>query len=72
MSLPLTSKALGQVPAMVQKALAPSRNCPKSLGRAHGGALRESETVLFGPFRAPYPAKYGVGALLVTLFGQFL
>src|SRR5918995_6006619 len=50
---------------------APSRNCPKSLGRAHCVALRDTESVLFGPFRAPYAAKYGVGALLVTLFGQF-
>src|SRR5215208_3323251 len=49
----------------------PSRNCPKSLGGAHCVAVRETETVLFGPCRAPYTAKYGVGALLVTLFGQF-
>jgi hypothetical protein len=48
------------------------RNCPKSLGGAHCVAVRETETVLFGPCRAPYTAKYGVGALLVTLFGQFL
>ena len=47
------------------------RNRPKSLGRAHCVALRETDTVLFGSFRPPYIAKYGIGALRVTLFGQF-
>ena len=50
---------------------APSRNCPKSLGRARGVALRAAETLLFDPFRAPHTGQINVGALFLPLFGQF-
>jgi hypothetical protein len=48
------------------------RNCPKSLGRARGVALRAAETLLFDPFRAPHTGQINVGALFLPLFGQFL
>jgi hypothetical protein len=47
------------------------RNCPKSLGRARGVALRAAETLLFEPFRAPHTGQINVGALFLPLFGQF-
>ncbi len=49
-----------------------SRNCPKSLGGAYNVALRATETVLLARLVLRIAAKFGVGALLVPLFGQFL
>jgi hypothetical protein len=47
-------------------------NCPKSLGHTHSVALRATEKLLLVHFVLRILAKFALGALLESLFGQSL
>src|SRR5215212_2886153 len=48
------------------------RDCPKSPRGVHSSALGATETMLFGPFCAPYTGHIHAQSVASTLFGQSL